>query len=94
MTKAIEDALESPLLKNRDVYGSRKILINVYYNPESENPFKMEELSEVEEFMANFSQEVDVITGYAHDHTLEDKIKIKCWQQDSMCRSRRNRLRL
>ena len=41
MTKAIEDALESPLLKNRDVYGSRKILINVYYNPESENPFKM-----------------------------------------------------
>ena len=76
VTKAIEDALESPLLKNRDVYGSRKILINVYYNPESENPFKMEELSEVEEFMANFSQEVDVITGYAHDHTLEDKIKI------------------
>ena len=76
VTKAIEDALESPLLKNRDVYGSRKILINVYYNPDSENPFRMEELSEVEEFMANFSQEVDVITGYAHDYSLEDKIKI------------------
>ncbi len=76
VTKAIEDALESPLLKNRDVYGSRKILINVYYNPDSKNPFKTQELSEVEEFMANFSQEVDVITGYAHDRTLEDKIKI------------------
>lgn len=76
VTKAIEDALESPLLKNRDVYGSRKILINVYYNPDSENPFKTQELSEVEEFMANFSQEVDVITGYAHDRTLEDRIKI------------------
>ena len=76
VTKAIEDALESPLLKNRDVYGSRKILINVYYNPDSKNPFKTQELSEVQEFMANFSQEVDVITGYAHDCTLEDKIKI------------------
>ena len=76
VTKAIEDALESPLLKNRDVYGSRKILINVYYNPDSKNPFKTQELSEVQEFMANFSQEVDVITGYAHDRTLEDKIKI------------------
>ena len=76
VTKAIEDALESPLLKNRDVYGSRKILINVYYNPDSKNPFKTQELSEVEEFMANFSQEVDVITGYAHDRSLEDKIKI------------------
>ena len=76
VTKAIEDALESPLLKNRDVYGSRKILINIYYNPNSKNPFKTNELSEMQEFMANFSPEVDVITGYAHDTTLEDKIKI------------------
>ena len=76
VTKAIEDALESPLLKNRDIYGSRKILINIYYNPESQNPFKAQELSEVQEFMANFSPDVDVITGYAHDHTLDDKIKI------------------
>lgn len=76
VTKAIEDALESPLLKNRDVYGSRRILINIFFNPDSDNPFRMEELSEVEEFMANFSQEVDVITGYAHDPSLEDKIKI------------------
>ena len=76
VTKAIEDALESPLLKNRDVYGSRRILINIFFNPDSSNPFKMEELSEVEEFMANFSQEVDVITGYAHDPSLEDRIKI------------------
>ena len=76
VTKAIEDALESPLLKNRDVYGSRRILINIYYNPESENPFKAQELREVEEFMANFDPDVDVITGYAHDTTLDDRIKI------------------
>ena len=76
VTKAIEDALESPLLKNRDVYGSQKILINVYYNPDSQNPFKTSELSEMQEFMANFSQDVDVITGVAYDNTLDDQIKI------------------
>ena len=76
VSKAIEDALESPLLKNRDVYGSQKILINVYYNPESQNPFKTSELSEMQEFMANFSQDVDVITGVAYDNTLDDQIKI------------------
>ena len=76
VTKAIEDALDSPLLKNRDVYGSQRVLMNVYFNPDSENPFKASELSEIEDFMVNFSQEVDVITGAAYDRTLDDKIKV------------------
>ena len=76
VTKAIEDALESPLLKNRDVYGSQRILINVSYNPKAENPFKMAEMSEMQAFMANFSQEVDVITGFCYDESLDDRIKI------------------
>ena len=76
VTKAIENALESPLLKNRDVYGSQKILMNFYYNPESEYPLKMEEMNEIQEFMANFDQEVDVIWGMAFDNTLEDQIKV------------------
>ncbi|MBO7608864.1 MAG: cell division protein FtsZ [Muribaculaceae bacterium] len=76
VTKAIEDALDSPLLKNRDVFGSQKVLINVYFNPDSENPFKASELSEIEDFMVNFSQEVDVITGAAYDRSLDDKIKV------------------
>ena len=76
VTKAIEDALNSPLLKNRDVYSSSKILINVYFNPESSEPFQMNEMSEMESFMANFSKDVDVITGIAFDKTLDSKIKI------------------
>ena len=77
VTKAIEDALESPLLKNRDVYGSRKILMNVYFNPDSESPLRMGETAEIQEFMANFDPEVDVIWGTAHDRTLEDgQVKI------------------
>jgi cell division protein FtsZ len=76
VTKAIENALESPLLKNRDVYGSKRILMNFYYNPNSEAPLLMEEMNEIQEFMANFDQEVDVIWGIAFDNTLEDQIKV------------------
>ena len=77
VSKAIEDALESPLLRNRDVYGSRKILMNVYFNPDSSTPLRMGETTEIEDFMANFDQEVDVIWGTAHDRTLEEgQIKI------------------
>ena len=76
VTKAIEDALESPLLKNRDVYGSQKILMNFYYNPNSESPLLMDEMNEIQEFMANFDEEVDVIWGMAFDTTLEDQIKV------------------
>ncbi|MBR5725751.1 MAG: cell division protein FtsZ [Muribaculaceae bacterium] len=76
VTKAIEDALESPLLKNRDVYGSKRILMNFYYNPNSDAPLLMEEMNEIQEFMANFDQEVDVIWGMAFDNKLEDKIKV------------------
>ena len=76
VTKAIENALESPLLKNRDVYGSQKILMNFYYNPNSEAPLLMDEMNEIQEFMANFDKEVDVIWGMAFDNSLEDQIKV------------------
>ena len=76
VTKAIEDALESPLLKNRDVYGSHRVLMNVYFNPNSGQQLLMKELDEIQEFMAQFSQEVDVIWGTAHDTTLEEEIKV------------------
>ena len=76
VTKAIEDALNSPLLKNRDVYGSKKILVNFYFNPNSDQPFVMEEVNEMREFMCNFDSDVDVIWGTAFDESLGSKIKI------------------
>ena len=76
VTKAIEDALESPLLRNRDVYGSKRILMNFYFNPNSENPFRMAEVDEMRQFMTNFGAEVDVIWGVAFDESLDERIKI------------------
>lgn len=76
MTKAIEDALNSPLLKNRDVYGSRRILVNIYFSREAKTKFVMSEVDEMREFMCNFAPEVDVIWGVAFDETLEEKVKV------------------
>lgn len=58
------------------MYGSRKILLNIYFNPDSEAPLRMSETSEIQEFMAGFDQEVDVIWGTAHDHSLKDQVKV------------------
>ena len=76
VTKAIQDALNSPLLKNRDIYGSKKLLFNLYFSRKAKNQFKMSEASELSEFMSNLDKSVDVIWGVAFDDTLEDKVKI------------------
>ena len=76
ITKAIQDPLNSPLLRNRDIEGSKKILFNIYYNPnDTEKPFKMSELNEFTSFMNQFS-DMDVIWGVSYDETLGSKVRI------------------
>lgn len=72
--KAVEDALHSPLLSNNDVKHARKILFNVYFSEQSE--LRMEEISDIHNFMAEFNQDIHVIWGTAIDNTLGDKVKI------------------
>ena len=76
VTKALENALESPLLKNCDVFSFKKILMIIYSNHDSETPLLMKEVSEIQEFNENFDHEVDVIWALAHDSTLKDQIKV------------------
>ena len=76
VTKAINDALNSPLLKNRDVEGSKHILFNIYFSRKAQQKFVMDETNELTDFMAKFAPEVDVIWGVAFDDSLEDKVKI------------------
>ena len=75
VTKAIENALESPLLKDCNIFSAKKMMMNFYFNPYSESPLLMEEMSEIQEFMANFDQETDVIWGISYDTTLDNQIK-------------------
>ena len=76
VTKAIENALESPLLKNCDIYSSKIVMLILYYNPDSESPLLMKEMSEIQEFMTNFHQNPDVIWCPARDRTLDNQLKV------------------
>ena len=76
VTKALENALESPLLKDCDSFSFKKILMIIYSNHDSETPLLMKEVSEIQEFNENFDHEVDVIWASAHDSTLKDQIKV------------------
>lgn len=77
VTKAIEDALNSPLLNDKDIYKSRSLRLAIFYPPESTgNSMMMDEMNEINEFMMQFSEEVDVKYGMTEDPTLTDEIKI------------------
>ncbi len=53
VSKAIEDALSSPLLDFNDVFKSRKVLVNVSYS-QKDAPLMMSEQNEVTDFMNGF----------------------------------------
>ena len=76
VAKALENAFESPLLRNCDVFSSKKILMEFYYNPHSESPLLMEEMNEVQEFMESFDEEVDVMWALAYDNNLDNQLKV------------------
>lgn len=76
VTKAINDALHSPLLKNRDIFGSKRLLFNLYFSRNADPEFVMGEASELTDFINNLDEEVDVIYGICFDDTLGNKIKI------------------
>lgn len=71
VAKAFRNALHSPLLNDNDIYKSKKILFNIYENPNS--PMKVAEVEEVETFMQQFTNEnIEVIWGVSEDHALEE----------------------
>ena len=76
VTKAFNEALKSPLLKNRDITTSKKLLFNIYFSQEAEHKFAMSETAEITSFITELSPNVDVIWGATIDDTLGEKIKI------------------
>lgn len=72
---AIEDALHSPLLKNTDVFSSKKLLFNLSYSRKSGVPFKTQEVRQLDDFVTKIDSEVDVIWGVTFDDTLGEKVK-------------------
>ena len=74
VSDAIENALNSPLLNNNDVFKAKKILLNISFG--AVQPMMASELNDVHDFMAKFSPDIEVIWGTALDESLEDQIKV------------------
>ncbi len=74
--RAIEEALNSPLLNDNDISGAKWILININ-SAEGENECTMDELEIINNHLRSQAGEFsDVIVGMGYDSALEDKIGI------------------
>jgi len=77
VTKAINEALNSPLLNNNDIFNSKKVLLNINFCSDNENEaLMMEEMNEVNDFMRKFREDVETKWGLATDSSLGNKVKI------------------
>ena len=77
VTKAINEALNSPLLNNNDIFNSKKVLLNINFcGDKDQDNLRMEEMNEVNDFMSRFNQDVETKWGLATDSSLGGKVKI------------------
>ena len=81
--QAIEDALNSPLLNDNDVYNAKKILHSINFAKQSNNGetqneggLMMEEMNEVNDFMEQFGSDFEIKWGIALDPELGKKVKV------------------
>lgn len=75
--KAIDDALNSPLLNDNDIFNSKKILLNISFcdQKDSKDNFMMDEINYVHDFLANFG-DFEIKWGVANDPELGKKVKV------------------
>ena len=77
VTKAIEQAITSPLLNNNDIFNSKKVLLNINFCADKDQEsLMMEEMNEINDFMSKFKQDVETKWGLATDSSLGGKVKI------------------
>ncbi len=74
ISKAIENALNSPLLNTNDVSGASKVLLSLYCS--KTNQIKMEEVQQIHDFMNKVGDDVQVIWGATFDDDLGEDVKI------------------
>lgn len=74
--RAIEEALNSPLLNDNDIRGAKWILININ-SAEGDHEFTMDEVDIIQShLLEQAGEETDVILGLGYDSSLGDKIGI------------------
>ena len=75
--RAIDEALNSPLLNDNDVFNSKKILLSISFcgQKDGKDSLMMEEMNDVNDFMAKFG-DFEIKWGLATDPELGKKVKV------------------
>lgn len=76
--KAIDDALNSPLLNDNDIFNSQKILLSINFCDEKNDNsgLMMEEMNDINDFMSRFSSDFEIKWGVGTDPELGKKVKV------------------
>lgn len=72
--KAIQNALNSPLLYGSDISHAKKILFNIYSSDEA--PIMVPEMQEIDEFFDSLNPNIDVIWGISTDNSVGEDAKV------------------
>ena len=74
ITKAIRNALESPLVNTNDVRGASRVLLQFYCS--HQNAIRMNEFSQITAFVEQVGEEVEVQWGASYDDSLGDDVRV------------------
>ncbi|WP_436515661.1 cell division protein FtsZ [Ekhidna sp. To15] len=73
--RAAEEALNSPLLNQHDIYGAEKILLSIISGEEAE--LQMDELTDITDYIQEYAGDnAEVIFGHGVDSSLGENIRV------------------
>lgn len=72
--KAMNDALNSPLLNTKDIKNAQRLLYIIYSC--KDNPVNTKELGEINDFMDTLPEDLEVLWGLYHDDTIGEQVKV------------------
>lgn len=76
VTRAIRDALYSPLLNNKDIFRATRIAMAITCSSESDQALLIDEMSEIEHFTTRFDGNPYFKWGFVPDAAMGDEIKV------------------
>ena len=74
ITRAINDALNSPLVNTNDVHGAERILLQFYCS--TEHAIVMEEIDQINDFVQEVGDDIEVQWGASIDESLGEDVRV------------------
>lgn len=74
ITDAIQNALNSPLVNTNDVHGAKRVLLQFYCS--TEHAIQMSEIEQINAFVQEVGDNVEVQWGASIDENLEKKVRV------------------